>query len=132
MFIYSNSTGNHPCEGIADMRKADGFATNYAPRIVTDEEGEIVGLQGGELELTKSFGIIANLKKQHAEEVLRKSQRQAATLKKSFKQAKPLHRTYQQQNAASFANKAGFTKLLNELDEMKRDQNKFMKAQSWG
>jgi hypothetical protein len=130
MFIYSNETGNHPCEGIADMRKADGFATNYAPRIVFDEEGALVGLQGGELELSKSFSLIANLKKQAAEEILRKSQQQQATLKKSFKQQKPLHRTYAQQASASRDTKHTFDGLLRELDAMKQSQNLFMKART--
>jgi len=131
MFMYSNSTGNHLCGGMEDMRKADGYATNYAPRIVFDEEGALVGVQGGSLELTKSFGIIANLKTQREEEILRKSQKKSETLKKSFKPARPLHRTISQQNAASRANQAGFTKLLATLDEMQRDQNKFMKSMSW-
>ncbi len=131
MFIYSNETGDHLCHGMQDMRKADGFATNYAPKIVFDEEGALVGVQGGELSLEKSFGIIENLKTQHAEEILRKSQREAALLKKSFKQQKPLHRTVSQQASASRANQAGFTKLLAELDSMRSAQSQLMKYHSW-
>lgn len=116
------------CKGMEDMRKADGYVTNYAPKIVFDEEGALVGVQGGSMELVKSMGIIENLKKQHAEEILRKSQKKSETLKKSFKQAKPLHRTRTQQIAQSMDNKAFFTKLINELDEMKSAQNQFMKA----
>jgi len=129
MFIYSNATGSHICGGLEDMRKADGYATNYANRIIVDEEGELVGVSGGSMDLVKSMGLIANLKKQAAEEVLRKSQ-QSAQLKKSFKQAKPLHRTRTQQIAASMDNKAGFTKLLAELDGM-RSAQKLMKSRSW-
>ena len=130
MFIYSDHNGDHMVNGADDINRLSGIVPNWRPKIVTDESGAVIGVQGGELELTKSFGIIANLKKQAAEETLRKSQQQQATLKKSFKAVKPLHRTISQQASASRANKEGFTRLLADLDAMKAKQTQFMKAWS--
>ncbi len=128
MFIYSDHNGDHMVEGARDINRLNGENFNLRPRVMIDETGEIIGIQGGELSLEKSFGIISNLRAAAAEETLRKSQKKEATLKKSFKPTAPLHRTYTQQASASLANKAGFTRLLNELDTMRRDQNQFMKA----
>jgi len=122
MFVYSNSTGNHLCAGMEDMRKADGFPTNYANRVITDEEGQIVAVSGGSMSLEKSEPLIKAMR----EDILMKSQKQAATLKKSFKQAKPLHRTTAQQASASRDTKHAFDGLLRELDDMKHTQKQFM------
>ena len=131
MFIFSDHNGDHLVGGAQDINRLNGANFNLRPRIMTDETGAVVGLQGGEMSLEKSFGIISNLKKQAAEEGLRKSQKQAATLRKSFKPAAPLTRTYAQQVSASRANQVGFTKLLAELDSIRSAQSQFMKSHSW-
>ncbi len=131
MFIYSDHNGDHIVGGAQDIQRLNGANFNLAPKIMTDETGQIVAIQGGELSLIKSMGIIEGLKVQAAEEVLRKSQKQSAQLlKKSFKPSATIRRTTAQQDAASRANKEGFTRLLANLDAMKAKQTQFMKAWS--
>src|SRR5664280_675886 len=126
MFIYSDLNGDHLVGGAQDINRLNGANFNLRPRIMTDESGQIVGVQGGELSLEKSFGIISNLRAAAAEETLRKSQQQQATLKKSFKQQKPLHRTYAQQASASRDTKHAFDGLLRDLDSMRSAQSQHM------
>jgi len=128
MFIYSDLNGDHLVGGANDINRLNGANFNLRPRVMTDETGEIIGIQGGELSLEKSFGFISNLRAAAAEETLRKSQKQSAQLKKSFKPAKTLHRTTSQQVSASRDTKHAFDVLLRDLDAMKTKQTQFMKA----
>jgi len=124
MFVYSNSTGDHLCHGMQDMRKADGFQTNYANRVITDEEGQIVAVSGGSMSIEKSEPLIKAMR----EEILRKSQKEAEQLRKAFKPSAPIRRTTVQQVSASRDTKHAFDVLLRDLDAMRAKQTQFMKA----
>jgi hypothetical protein len=128
MFIYTNSTGNHVCQGMDDLQKAEGANFDLSPMIVSDESGAVIGVQTKHCTWQDSIPLI---KAMRDEDVMLKAQTEQAQLRKAFRPAQPLHRTSSQQAAASRSNQAGFTRLLSELDTMKRNQNQFMKAMSW-
>jgi hypothetical protein len=125
MIIYQNATGNHVCEGVQDMLKAEGHNFDLAKMVVRDEQNQIIGVQTAHCSWQDSMPLIKAMKD---EDALLKSQQADRQMLKAFRPATPLHRTSSQQAASSRANQAGFSILLDELNSMKRNQTLMTKA----
>jgi|SRR5450759_305214 len=108
--IYTNATGNHICGGVADMRAADGYVTNYANHIVTNENGQIVAASGGTMSLEKSMPLIKAMR----EEILMKSQKAGKHLLARKVVTKP--RILKKSLGSSTSM---FDKLLHDLDNIR-------------
>lgn len=98
----------------ADLCKSMG-QTHFAKSIImTDEDGQIVGMQGGTMNMAKSMPLIKALRD---EEILKKAQAAAPGLRRSV-QSRPLKKSF------APAKRGTFDDLIEEINEMQRVQRR--------
>lgn len=115
MFLYTNKFGQDVlCHGTDDMRKADGVNLDLAKMVVHDEEGQLIGIQGGSLSLQKSMTMIKSLREGEA---LMKA-KQPSVMKKSFAPSMSSGKTEMLKKSFS----SGMANLHRQMDAIRRMQ----------
>jgi hypothetical protein len=112
VILYSDINGTHVCGGTADIQRLQGVDTRLRNIVATDESGQIIGVQGGELSLQKSTQLIKSMREG---KLLMKAQ----PVRKTFITSKPAVKTEMLHKSFS----SGLYHLHREMDKIRRMQN---------